>query len=250
MTFSPNRTALRLLIATLKGGSTKTTTTMLLAISWARRGKNVVVIDGDTTNRGAARWTRRAANNGYEIPYTLLEWDATKPPLSKFAQLAERDHQADVVLIDLGGESPEWFAFACSWADWLLSPVQPVDAELDGIGPTYESAASISDARHEGLLHSVLLTRCPQVKKGMAAEKRRELITDLRDEDGRPDPDQPWSVGAHVFDTEITRAAGYSDMYGHIPDNVGEYEDLLVELENALAELDSDDEDDIEKVSA
>jgi chromosome partitioning protein len=239
-----------MLVATLKGGSTKTTTAVLMAIALAQSGKAVVLICGDTTNRGAARWTRKAMNRGYEIPYTFLEWDTSKAPLSKFAQIAESDYDADVVIVDLGGEKPEFFAFACSWADYLISPTAPVDAELDGIGPTYESASAISGARRVGLVQSVLLTRCPQVGKGMAAEARAQLVEDRRDEYGRPDPEQSWSIGAHVFDTEVTRGAGYSDMYGHIPQNVGEYEALRVELEAILEELSEDSAEDAQSSAA
>ena len=229
---------LRILTATLKGGSAKTTTAVLLAIALARKGLRVVLICADTTNRGAARWTQRAVNRSYEIPYVFLEWEPALGQLPRFAKAAEAEHEADVVIVDMGGEKAEFFTHGCLWAGWLISPVSPVDGELDSIGPTYLAAATVSEARAVGLVHSVLLARCPQVGKGMAAKARTELEKDLRDAAGNPDPEIPWSVGAHVFTAEITRGAAYSDFYGHIPDDVGEYAALANEILTLRIEVD------------
>lgn len=231
------RRVLRLLVATLKGGSSKTTTAIMLAVAAAQSGLRVVLICADTTNRGAARWTRKAISNGYEVPYIFLEWDPdSKGPLSKFAKQAEKDNEADAVLIDTGGEKAEFFTWGCLYADWLISPVSPVEGELEGIGPTYAAASAVSDGGSD-LYQSVLLTRSPKPGEGQAKRARRELEEDRRNDDGNYDPNQSWSVAAHVFETEISRNLSYSDMHGIVPPDLGDYQGVWGEIKKYRQEM-------------
>src|SRR5690606_13014054 len=101
----------RILISTLKGGPGKTTTTLLLALGWARRGRRVVTVDADTRSQSLTAWCRRAEQAGQTVPVTVVTWRGRDQDgeLVRAARLAEREHQADVVLIDTGGEAPDVF---------------------------------------------------------------------------------------------------------------------------------------------
>lgn len=242
--FSRLRRVLRLLICTLKGGSSKSTTATCLAIACALLGFNVVLVCGDKTHRSATKWAQRAQARGFELPYEIVTWvESEHGKLSTFCSRIEREQGDDtVVIVDLGGGDAEAFAQGCLWADWLISPVAPVEMELDGVWPTYEAAAAVSEYKKTDLIHSVLLTRVPQVGKGVARKAREQLVTDQLDEEtGLPtDPLMQWAVGAHVFETEVSRGLSYSDMAGHIPTTVGEYSGLLSEMIMILKALDED----------
>lgn len=219
----------RLLIATLKGGPGKTTTAVLLATALRRLDHDVVVICADTRTRGATDWVQEAQRLGYQVPFRLAIWHDNDGPLSEFARQVERDTNADVVIIDTGGEQPEAFVHGCIYADRLICPVGPMEGELRRIVETYRHAKAIADSGAT-LDISVLLTRCPQPGKGKAKQARDDLTADLTDEDGKLNPDKPYALGLHVLDTEITRAVAYDEFYGTIPDDVGEYTILAKEL--------------------
>lgn len=228
---SPNQQVLRLLISTLKGGPGKTTTAILVAIGFARRGHRVLVIDADNRTRGALDWTEEAVRLEYQVPYVLAVWHDHDGPLSDFASRMERDHQADVVIIDTGGEQPETFVFGCLYADRLLCPVGPMRGELRRMVETYRHARAVDE--RSPLLMSALLTRVPQAGRGKAKIARDDLAsTDAS-------PDTPYSLGIHVMATEITRNVAYDEFHGIIPDDIGEYDDLVDEL---LAESEPENE--------
>jgi chromosome partitioning protein len=211
----------RLLISTLKGGPGKTTTTFLLALGWARRDRAVVAIDADTRSQTLTAWARRAQHAGAAVPFTVVSWRGRDQDgeLVNVAKRAERDHQADIVLIDTGGEAPDVFMSGCLYASRLLAPVGPMPAELDRMHATRDAAASIDEAKRDGILMSALLTRVPQPGRGAATDARAYLV-------------DPAGLDLHVMSTEITRQlALYADVYGTIPDNIGEYDQLIGEIE-------------------
>lgn len=220
---------LRLMSATLKGGPGKTTTAVLLAVGLARVGLRVVVVCADNRTRGATDWVQEAERLGDVVPFRLAIWHETDGPLSAFAGRVEGEHQADVVLIDTGGEQPEAFAHGCMYAHWLICPVGPMDGELRRVVETYRNAAAIRD-NGSPLQISVLLARCPQAGKGKAKQARADLTADRTDSSGHVDPDTPYALGLHVFDTEITRSVAYDEFYGTIPDDIGEYAALAEEI--------------------
>lgn len=224
----------RLMSATLKGGPGKTTTAILLASGLARKGSRVVVICADNRTRGATDWVQEAERRGDAVPFRLAIWHETDGPLSTFARTVENEHQADVVIIDTGGEQPEAFAHGCMYAHWLICPVGPMDGELRRVVETYRNAAAIRD-NGSPLRISVLLARCPQAGKGKAKQARQDLSVDRTDTNGALNPDKPYALGLHVFDTEITRSVAYDEFYGTIPDDIGEYAALADEIVTAVA---------------
>lgn len=216
-----DRDVRRVLISTLKGGPGKTTTTLLLALGWARRGRRVVTIDADTRSQTLTAWCRRAEAAGQPVPVTVVTWRGRDQDgeLVTAARRAEVEHQADVVLIDTGGEQPDVFMSGCLYADRLISPVGPMPAELDRMHATVEAASVIDSTKRDGLLMSALLTRVPSPGKGAAAEARAYLA-------------DPGGLDLHVMGVEISRHLGlYADVYGTIPASIGEYDQLVDELE-------------------
>lgn len=213
--------ALRVLVSTLKGGPGKTTTAFMVALEYARRDRRVAVVDADTRSQTMTAWCRRAAAAGEKVPFAVETWRGRDQDgeLVVFAEQAEQRHQADVVLVDTGGEAPEVFMSGCLYAGRLVAPVGPMPAELDRMHATRDAAAVIDARSRDGLLMSALLTRVPQPGRGAAAEARQFLT----------DPD---GLDLHVMATEITRRLDlYADVYGTVPASTGEYRQLVDELE-------------------
>lgn len=223
----PGRRVLRLLIATLKGGSAKTTTAAMLAFALARKGYKVVAICADTRSQGLSDWRNLMVERGHAASVTILTWrgEDEDGKLSRFAAKTEREDDADVVIIDTGGEHPDVFMSAALYADRLISPVGPMLAELRRLPATEEAAAEIHENGHP-IVMSVLLNRVPVIGKG-AANAARNFIdgTDLAD--GQPD-----AFDMHVLATEIPRdASRYADVWGSEAADLGRYSDLADEID-------------------
>ena len=227
MTTTARKRVLRLLIATLKGGSAKTTTAVLLALALGRKGYKVVGICADTRSQGLSDWRNLMTERGIEVPITMITWrgEDEDGKLSRFASKAEREHDADVVIIDTGGEHPDVFMSAALYADRLISPVGAMIAELRRLPATEDAAAEINEGGHE-IVMSVLLNRVPSIGKGAAREARSFIDgTDLRggDED---------AYDMHVLQAEIPRdASKYADVWGTDPDDLAMYKVLADEIE-------------------
>lgn len=199
------------LVAMLKGGTRKTTTAMLLAFALAKRGYDVCVIDADAGTQGVTDWASRyyAENPDGEIPFDIVQWSHLAGLLVPFIHQAQKNTGARIILVDVGGEQPEVVKQVVRIADQVISPVGPEQAE---IGRLYPTKQIIDEA---GAPMNVLLTRVPHPRKGVAAEVRADLERDgyvvLRAETGQ-------------------NRERYAHVWGSVPEDVGEYDDLAVEL--------------------
>lgn len=214
----------RILVGTLKGGSTKTTTSMAIGFYLAKQGLRVLIICADVKHRGATKWVNRVRNTGVEVPFAFESWNESHGPLSLFAKELEETHSAQVVIIDCGNEK-EVFTHGCLYCQWLISPVAPNTGELDGIPDTYRFAESVRAMTSRLEMH-VLLTRSPQRGKGVALQRRSELESAPE----TVDPMTPWALNLSVMAAEVSRNLEYSAMYGTVPDDVLEYKEVVLEL--------------------
>ena len=197
------------LIATLKGGTRKTTSAMLLAFALAARGHNVLVIDADYGSQGVTDWGTRVYAADGELPFDVAQWTPSMGLLVPFIQKQARETGAAIVIVDVGGEAPEVLGQAIKIAKRVISPVGPEQAEVGRLPAT---AAIVAPSK---IPHLVLLTRVPVPGRGAAAAARRDI------EDG----------GYTVLATEIEHnRTRYADIWGTIPADLGAYEDLADEL--------------------
>lgn len=228
---------LRLLVATLKGGTAKTTTAILLGLAMARKGYKVVAICADTRSQGMSDWRNLMAENGDESPVVILTWrgEDLDGKLSRFAKDAEVKYDADVVIIDTGGEHPEVFMSAAMYANQLISPVQPLIADMRRLPATEDAAAEIAGTGHP-IVMSVLFNRVNRVGRGAAAGAREFVDGTLREQE-LAETGESSSLNIHVLTTEVPRdASTYADVWGTCPDDLGVYTQLADEIEMAWKE--------------
>jgi chromosome partitioning protein len=198
------------LIATLKGGTRKTTSAMLLAFELAARGHTVLVIDADYGSQGVTDWGTLVYAAGGELPFDVAQWTPSLGLLVPFVQKQAKESGAEYVLLDIGGEAPEVLNQIIKIADRVISPVGPEQAEMDRLPAT---AALVAPS---GVRHDVLLTRVPVAGKGAARDARAFIES---------------HQGLHVLETEVEHnRERYADIWGTVPAARGAYGPLADEL--------------------
>src|SRR5690606_30306425 len=138
---------MRITVASLKGGTGKTTTAAFLAAGLANTGGTVVAVDADTQG-SLLRWAERA-----DWPWLTVAMP-TKTIHTSVAQLmAGVEH----LVIDTPPGGLQVITSALKAADTVLVPVQPTTADLDQMAETMDLAADT--AAVTGARIVVLLTR-------------------------------------------------------------------------------------------
>jgi chromosome partitioning protein len=197
------------LVAMLKGGSRKSTTTMELGFALAARGEDVLIIDADHGTQGVTDWATRVYAADDELPFHVAQWTPRLGLLVPFIQQQARETMAGRVLVDVGGEAPEVLKQVVLIAARVITPAGPEQGELARLPAT---AAIITPA---GVPMSVLLTRVPSPGRGAARDARRDLT----------------EGGYDVLQTEIEHnRTRYADIWGTIPADRGSYDALADEL--------------------
>jgi cellulose biosynthesis protein BcsQ len=206
---SPDKTHKVWLVATLKGGTRKSTTTMMTAFALARRGHDALVVDADAGTQGVTDWASRVYAAGGELPFDVAQWTHALGLLVPFVQTKQRETGARFVLIDVGGEAPEVLRQAVVIADRVISPTGAEQAELSRLAPT---SALVREADAP---MSVLLNRVPSPGAGVARAVREALTRD----------------GFDVLRTEIPQnRERYAHVWGTVPDGLEAYDELAAEL--------------------
>ena len=140
-----------IVVASSKGGCSKTTTVTALAVNLAARRYRVAVCDADP-NQAFARWYKSA-----EAPTltstTEIDHNAIVSHLLKLAK------KHDVVLCDTGGWSNQTQVFAMGAADMVLIPVMPDRNSVVEARRTAQQIKSVSEIARRDIPYRVLLTR-------------------------------------------------------------------------------------------
>jgi chromosome partitioning protein len=112
-----------IVIASSKGGSGKSTTAALLAMTLAEHGATVTVIDADP-NRPLSKWAKHA---GKPDSLTVLSEDTESAIIDTIEESARK---AQFVIVDLEGTASLMVGLAISRADLVIIPTQgsPLDA--------------------------------------------------------------------------------------------------------------------------
>jgi chromosome partitioning protein len=195
---------MRVVIANLKGGVGKTTTSVHLATGLGRQSETLL-IDADPQG-SATRWSELAA----DLPYRTIPH--ARPDLDRrFGRLLDGEEH---VVIDTPPGQEAIVRSAISLAEMIIVPVEPLLMDLDHLGATMKLIASTT-VMNRPAVH-ILLTR---VRSGTrSARSTPELLRSTR---------------LPILKTQIPMMEAYGWGYGRIPPEGHYYGQLLEELMGA-----------------
>lgn len=185
-------------VANLKGGSSKTTTSAFLAHALARRGRSVAVVDADPHGQ-TVRWAGLA---DWELPAVGL---ATKTLHRQLWRTIDAE-RFDTVVIDTPplDEHDGHAVSALRVATDVVIPVAPSMIELDRLDPVFKAIDDAAAHRDDDPDVRVLLTRA--VTRARSTQDMRDMLTEQ---------------GRTVFRTAIPRLEVYALAFAApVPDDV------------------------------
>jgi chromosome partitioning protein len=196
----------RIAVVNLKGGTSKTTSSMFLAAALARRGRTLLV---DTDPQGSAlSWSETAEADGYELPFAIMGLP-TKDVHRKLARVA--DDYEYVVIDTPPGEIPITRSVLKA-VEVALVATSPSVMDVSRFRPTLDLLADVEDV-NEDLAYYVLITRARRISR--EGKEAREVMEEM---------------GLPVLKAEIPHLSFYSEAYGSRIEDLAEYGAVADEL--------------------
>ena len=179
-------------IATMKGGSGKSTIASCLAVHWHLNGRPTAIVDADPQRSIARLAARERAMGGVPV----VE-DATEAASKTAGGLAAK---ASAVIIDTPGFRSETTLACIAASDFLLVPVKPSPLDLDRMLDTLDALIDGIGGRRP--LFRCLLTQTTR-DSVIAKHIRAELI----------------EAGFPLLKSEMTNRVGYAEaaLWGATP---------------------------------
>ncbi|HHQ6598115.1 TPA: AAA family ATPase [Serratia fonticola] len=126
-------------IGSNKGGCSKTTTAINLAVGLAMRGKDIVLVDADM-QLSASRWNAEREASGLKPLITLIQ------KTGNISQtLRSLDEKYEHVIVDVAGRNSRELITACSVAYQLIAPHQSSQLDLDTMMELQEQLIRVRD---------------------------------------------------------------------------------------------------------
>ena len=197
---------MKVAVANLKGGTSKTTSAFFLAAALARRGKTLLV---DCDPQGSVlSWAESAEEDGGSLGFSVMGL----PTRDVHRKLKGFEGDYEHVVLDTPPGELAIARSALLAADVALVAVQPTAVDLDRLMPTLELIAEVEPIND--LTFFVLLARVRRIsREGRDARAAME------------------AMGLPVMQTEVPQLGFYSDAFGEVVgEELGEYDRVAREL--------------------
>lgn len=155
-----------IVVASPKGGAGKSTTAVLLGTELAHAGIHVTLLDCDP-NKSLTLWSEKAP-----LPdrITVLS-DITESSIVR--AIKDRDHDGQVVIVDLEGIASRMVSRAISQADLVLTPMRATTLDATIGARAIELVGEEEEALDRRIRHAVVFTMTKAIlskqHKGIAA---------------------------------------------------------------------------------
>ncbi len=197
---------MKVAVVNLKGGTTKTSTSMFLAAALSRRGRTLLV---DCDPQGSSlSWSEGAEADWGRLPFSVMGLP-TKDVHKKLRGF-EGDYRH--VVLDTPPGDLGIVRSALMAADTALVAVQATAMDLDRVQPTIDLIAEMESVND--LTFSILLARVRRIsREGQDARAAME------------------GAGLPVMRAEVPQLGFYADAFGEpFGEDLGEYERVAAEL--------------------
>jgi len=192
---------MRLACVSTKGGAGKTTTAIFLAAGLHKLGRTLLV-DADP-QQSALAWSEQ----GDGLPFPVI----SLPVRDVHKRLDDLGTGYDYVIVDTPPGDLGIIRSAVLSVGTVIVPASPTGLDLNRLRPTFELLAELEPVHAVDV--GVLLTK---VRHGtLSAKGAREVLQEL---------DYP------VLDTCIPLLEMYAGSFGTMPEDLGQYAELVVEL--------------------
>ncbi|MEU8310686.1 ParA family protein [Actinomadura sp. NPDC048955] len=207
-------------VGNLKGGVSKTTTVMYLALMLGLNGDSVLVVDSDATNRSALLWSAASADWPDNVVVKAWAGDDHTGKRITGRDMVDRIKVARGryrhLLVDTGPQMREYLAAALKVTQDFIVCSSPYPLDTQQIMPSVELAAEVESMKDGPLFVTVLMSKA---RKGTIS--LREAIEDLRRDE------------VACFDQPISQLETYALGAGSVPSDFREYIQVLDELVDA-----------------
>ncbi len=197
---------MKVAVVNLKGGTTKTSSSMFLAAALSRRGRTLLV---DCDPQGSSlSWSEGAEADGGRLPFSVMGLP-TKDVHKKLRGF-EGDYRH--IVLDTPPGDLGIVRSALLAADTALVAVQATAMDLDRVQPTIDLIAEMEPIND--LTFSILLARVRRIsREGQDARAAME------------------GAGLPVMKAEVPQLGFYADAFGEpFGEDLGEYERVAAEL--------------------
>jgi len=177
-----------------KGGSSKTTSALLLAEQIRSAGASVAILDCDP-NQNLMLWVEQRRQQGREVPFVIQ----SVPNESKFLDTVDGIRgTADYLIIDLEGTASQLVTYAISQSDLVVVPFEPTPMEARQAARAVQLVTDIGRMMNKSLAYAVLLTR---VNAAFATSEEKDVRKELE------------GAKINVMKNAIVRRAAYTRIF-------------------------------------
>lgn len=162
----PDSEALQITIASPKGGSGKTMTTILLAGEFAAAGHKVLVVDTDP-QESASRWHRNSKKVGFALRNIDL---ASVTDIAALGDTLKGARHYSLILVDIQGTASAAMGAAVAYADFVVIPTRPHVFDVDGSLALIRQIELLG-GRHRSIPYGVLMNGVSGIDRNTMAFK-------------------------------------------------------------------------------
>lgn len=181
-------------LANPKGGTGKTTGTLLLADVLSSTGKTVTIIDCDP-NENLYNWSEDRRKKGLpKAPFNVVQ----RPDDDDLIEAIEQQ-RADFVIVDLEGTASQTVTYALSRSDLVLVPMEPNNVEARHAGRAISLINRTARMLKRQVPYAILFSK---VSSAIVTKEETEIRAQIRNQN------------LSVLGVGIMRRAAYTSIFG------------------------------------